>query len=187
MKNIAAGIMTKRICQVFACLICLFSTAIYANPRQTIEINNQLKASLESFIQENHLAGAVVSYTFSSKNPITLAAGYQSVEKKIPMSSNSYFEIGSVTKAFLASQIMQQVALGKITVQETLLQVAKNFPGKDHALLELVKQYPHLGMITLRQYLTHTSGIAQSLNSDLFIKEYNENPMGYWDSQQLIT
>jgi len=179
--------INKYIRRSLVCFMFLFNVLAYANSGTVMDLNGQLKASLEAFIQENNLAGAVLSYKLRSHDPATLAVGYQDVEKKTPLSPDSYFAIGSATKVFLSSQIMQQVALGKITVNETLLQVARKYPGKRHVLLELVEQYPHLGIITLRQYLTHTSGIGKSLNSELFIKEYNKNPMGYWDSKQLIT
>lgn len=187
LKKAVICAITKRIYQAFACLICLLSTVVYGNSRIKLNLNNQLQLSLNTFIHKEYLAGAVLSYKFAAHNTVTLAAGYQDVKKKIPMSSHSYFAIGSTTKAFLSAQIMQQVALGKITVKEKLLQVAQKYPGRHQVLLKLVKKFPHLGVITLRQYLTHTSGIGKSLNSDLFIKEYNKNPMGYWNSKQLIT
>lgn len=163
-----------------------FCVTSYANANAVSTINDHLKSSMRAFIQKNHIAGAVVSYQFQNQKQTTLSFGYQNVEKKIPMSAESYFPIGSITKAFLSVQIMRAAAQHNISMQETLLQVAKKCPGRDDALLKLVKRYPHLGVITLRQYLTHTSGVGKSINSDFFINEYNQHPMGYWNSEQLI-
>ena len=77
---------------------------------------------------------------------------------------------------------MQQVALGKISLDETLATIAKKYPGKDKELSNIVMQYPHLGIITLRQYLTHTSGIPEAMGSDEFLAAFNKNPMVYFSS-----
>ena len=137
MKHIKFDTMNKYACQALVCLMCIFSIATYANPSPTVELNGQLRASLEFFIQKNHLAGAVLSYKLPAKNPVTLAVGYQNVEKKIPMSYQSYFAIGSATKVFLSSQIMQQVALGKKISEEEKKYATKEIQLK---LIELISQ-----------------------------------------------
>jgi len=65
--------------------------------------------------------------------------------------------------------------------------VAKKYPGRGLSLKKLVAKYPHLGIITLRQFLTHTSGIPQAINNKVFIKEFNQNPMGYWSPEKLLS
>ena len=164
--------------------LCLLTSSTFAS--QEALLDTSIHHAIKYFAQTNHLAGLVVSYQFKNKSIVTIPYGYQNIEKKIAMSPNSTFEIGSITKAFLSTMLMKQVALKKIQLNDTLGKVAKHFPGKNKKLLSLLHRYPHLATITLREYLTHTSGIAQSLNSKIFMTAYNKNPMRIWNATQLI-
>ncbi len=75
------------------------------------------------------------------------SAGLANVRSGIPESTANDFRIGSVTKTFVATAILQLVADGKLKLTDT---VQKWFPG-------LV---PGGGQITIRELLNHTSGIA---------------------------
>lgn len=183
MRNILKHVKTYAILNLVGSL-CLLASNAFAS--QESSLNASIQHTIRNFAQDNHLAGLVVCYQFKSQSIVTIPYGYQNVEKKIPMSQNSYFEIGSITKSFLSAMLMQQVALKKIQLDETLGKVAEQFPGKNGQLLKLIHQHSHLAKITLREYLTHTSGIAQSLNSKIFMAAYNKDPMDFWSATQLI-
>ncbi len=72
--------------------------------------------------------------------------GSANLETKTPVTKNTVFEIGSVTKQFTAAGIMILVQEGKLSVDDKISQHLKNTPAiwKD---------------ITVRHLLTHTSGI----------------------------
>ncbi len=164
--------------------LCIFNLAFADNAQLSLQLQNALSKALKQY----HLAGISISYTLNGPNDIkTLVDGYSSLENSTPMTVNNYFEIGSITKAFISSIIMQQIEAGKLSLNETLAQVAKKYPGKNNKLLNIVQQYPYLGNITLRQYMTHTSGIADAINNPNFIKYFNNNPLGYLDDKALIS
>lgn len=171
-------------------LLFCFSILLFAfNPSFALsnDINRHIQSDMKWALKRYHLAGISVSYTLSAPSAIqTLGAGYANMATKHPITSKTYFEVGSITKAFVSSIIMQQITKTKISLDETLSNVAKKYPGKDNRLKELVKQYPHLGVITLRQYLTHTSGIPQAINTKTFINAFNKNPMQHWSEKELI-
>jgi D-alanyl-D-alanine carboxypeptidase len=74
------------------------------------------------------------------------AYGLANVEKKAPLSSDSVFRLGSVTKQFTSMAIMVLVEQGKVGLQDP---IDKYLPG-----------YPMQGkVITVEHLLTHTSGI----------------------------
>lgn len=139
-------------------------------------------------VHQYHLAGISLSYTFSNPSNIhSLQAGVSNNKTHNPITKNTYFQVASVTKAFITSILLRNVEQGKIALDDTLKDVANQYPGNQGKLKKLVNQYPHLGTITLRQFMTHTSGIAQCLNSQTFIKTFNKNPGVYLSPKQLVS
>ncbi|HET7842637.1 MAG TPA: serine hydrolase domain-containing protein, partial [Xanthomonadales bacterium] len=77
------------------------------------------------------------------------AAGYgiEDLESGVPVSADTYFEIGSITKTFTAQAVLLLVEDGALALDDPL---AKHLDGLPHAWRSL----------TLRQLLTHTSSIV---------------------------
>ncbi|MDP3072319.1 MAG: serine hydrolase [Opitutaceae bacterium] len=71
--------------------------------------------------------------------------GFADVAKKAPVTPETKFRIGSVTKQFAAAAILRLAADGKLALTDPL---EKFYPG-----------FPRGAAITLHQLLTHTSGI----------------------------
>src|SRR5882762_480536 len=71
--------------------------------------------------------------------------GLADVDKKTPITAETKFRIGSVTKQFTAAAILKLAELGKLAITDPL---AKYYPD-----------LPNAGTITLRHLLTHTSGL----------------------------
>lgn len=177
--------MKKAICYAFVAISALLIFRL--SFAYTNYLDTQLKSDMQWALKKYHLSGISLSYTLGGASDIkTLTAGYSDIKNNIPITSDTYFEVGSVTKAFISSIIMQQVTKGKITLDQSLKQIAERYPGKNEKLFKVVKKYPHLGKITLRQYLTHTSGIADSINTETFMNAFSQNPLGYWSSLDLI-
>jgi CubicO group peptidase (beta-lactamase class C family) len=73
------------------------------------------------------------------------AAGLANLEKKEPITTDTKFRIGSITKQFTAMGILKLVEAGKLSLRDPL---TKFFPD-----------YPKAAGITLEHLLTHTSGL----------------------------
>ncbi len=71
--------------------------------------------------------------------------GLANREQKIPASPDTCFRIGSVTKQFTAASILLLAGEGKLSIDDPLTKYFAGYPGGD--------------AITLRQLLTHTSGL----------------------------
>ncbi len=85
--------------------------------------------------------------------------GVQSLETGVPVTPDSIFCVASITKCFVATSVMQLVEQGRLHLDMPLIQYLPDFRLDD-------ERYTH---ITLRQVLSHTSGMP-----DMDEAEYDE-------------
>lgn len=88
--------------------------------------------------------------------------GYRSLKDSVKHDPNSVFQIGSVTKQFTATVILKLQEKKKLNVNDKL---SKYFPD-----------YPKGDSITIRQLLSHTSGIFNYTNDAEFMNKEVSNP-----------
>ena len=100
-------------------------------------------------------------------SPAMEAVGYQELETKKPMKADSIFQIMSMTKPVVAIAIMMLVEEGKVAVSDPVERHLPEFrglwmnttkPGEKER-----RQVRPPRAITLRDLLTHTSGMISSL------------------------
>jgi CubicO group peptidase (beta-lactamase class C family) len=89
--------------------------------------------------------GAAVLVSMDGKTLFEKAYGYASLEQRVPVTPQTKFRIGSITKQFTAAAILRLQEQGKLSV--------------DDPLAKFVADYPRGGEVRLRHLLTHTSGI----------------------------
>ncbi|MGW1044274.1 serine hydrolase domain-containing protein [Streptomyces sp. NPDC002547] len=102
------------------------------------------------------------------------AAGYANLATKRPMTTADHLRIGSSTKAFTATLVLQLVAEGRLGLDDTVQQF---LPG-------IIKGGDH---ITVRQLLNHTSGLYPFEQDPAFAAPYLQGNAGYYRSpRQLV-
>jgi CubicO group peptidase (beta-lactamase class C family) len=105
-------------------------------------------AGLESTLAKRLPAdgpGEVVLVARDGKILFCHGYGFADREKQIPATPETRFRIGSVTKQFTAAAILHLAQEGRLSIDDSLAKYFPNYPGGDK--------------ITLRQLLTHTSGL----------------------------
>jgi Beta-lactamase class C and other penicillin binding proteins len=100
--------------------------------------------------------------------PVTAAFGAACLENATPMTTESRFKIGSVTKVFTAALIHRYIEDGKIAYDTP---IARFFPG-----------FPNGGAITIRNLLEHSSGIIDMLH----LSAVRDNMAKHWSQEVLI-
>lgn len=104
----------------------------------------------------------------------TITAGYADKVNKTPMRASDIFPIGSTTKSYTAVLIMRLVEQQKITLDDP---VSKYLPG----LL------PDGKRITIRELLSHTSGLYDFLEDPTCKAPYLQGELGFaWAPRQLV-
>ncbi len=86
------------------------------------------------------------------------ASGFADLKHDIPMPPEGAFRIGSITKMFTATVIIQLAEEGVLTLDDPLAQW----------LPEVAEQLPNGDQITLRHLLTHTSGVFNIVEHDAY-------------------
>src|SRR5687768_12866954 len=103
-------------------------------------------------MEKLHIPGAVVVVVKDGRIIFTKGYGYADVEKKTPViPEKTIFRIGSITKVFTATAVMQMVDRGRIKLADDVNQYLTGF--------KIPPTYPQ--PITFANLLTHTSGLDE--------------------------
>ena len=105
-----------------------------------------LDNTIENYLDENTIAGALVAVARDGQLVYVKAHGLANVELSVPVTPESVFEIGSISKQFVAAAAMLLVEEGRLDLDKSIHGHLPELPGE------------WLG-VTMRQLLTHTSGI----------------------------
>jgi len=95
-----------------------------------------------------HIPGVALAVVRSGKVIKAQGYGVADLEHEVPVTPETVFKIGSVSKQFLAAGIMLLAQDGRLTVDDP---VAKHLTATPQSW----------GGITLRHFLTHTSGVMR--------------------------
>jgi CubicO group peptidase (beta-lactamase class C family) len=129
------------------------------------ELAARLDAVATRALEREGASVAGFSVAVAWRGDVVLARGYglADVGKKRPVASDSIFRIGSVTKQFTAAAIMKLAAAGKV--------------GLDDEITKYLPDYPARGKkITIRQLLTHTSGVKSFTELPWFLQAKEQIP-----------
>jgi CubicO group peptidase (beta-lactamase class C family) len=123
---------------------------------------SEIRAALDGAIAEGEIVGAVAVVTDAQETLSTVTAGYEDLEREIPMKEDALFCIASMTKPITGIAAMMMMEEGNLSLDDSL---AKHLP----AFLELKDSSGVAVTVTLRQCLSHTSGM-----SDLSLEEEDD-------------
>jgi D-alanyl-D-alanine carboxypeptidase len=101
------------------------------------------------------------------------AAGLSSRDPKVALRATSRFRIASVTKPFVATAVLELVGEGRLGLDDS---VERWLPG-------LV---PNGGNITIRELLSHTSGIYNYTDDPAFFQAALADTAHIWSPRQLV-
>jgi D-alanyl-D-alanine carboxypeptidase len=105
-----------------------------------------------------------------------LTSGVADVTSRAPMRGDSSFRIGSMTKMFVATTVLQLVGERRVVLDAP---VERYLPG-------VVRGHGNDGRaITVRQLLQHTSGLPDYLNY-LSLQEVLNDPLAHHDTRDLV-
>ena len=153
-----------------------------ADPRLT-----DAQQVLELAVRQKHIAGAVAIVTERGRTVLETAVGSHEVESGPRMRMDTLFRIASMTKPITSAAVMMLVEDGKLRLDDAVSKYIPEFaamsvvvPGQG-----IQSRAPAERSITIRDLLTHTSGITYGfLGQDPHARLYEEAGLceGLFDS-----
>jgi len=125
------------------------------------DINKLKMDSLFAALEKNNKAMGNISIFKNGKEIYNRSIGYADYEKKQVINAETKFRIGSISKTFTATIIMQMVDEGKLKLDQTIDKYFKDFPLSDQ--------------ITIEQLLRHRSGIHNFTDDKAYL-DYMTKP-----------
>lgn len=129
-----------------------------------------LRRTLDQMVTDG--APAVLAEFRDERGACALAAGTAELDARRPVDPGGWFRIGSVTKTFTATVILQLVGEGRLGLQDP---VERWLPG----------QVPGGEHITVRQLLDHTSGL-HNYTADLTIDSILRDRSRHWPLHEIV-
>ncbi len=123
----------------------IISANLHAQEKNKIPgLDNHISDIFRS-LQIDTMPGASVLVAQNGDIVYQKGFGYADIEKKIPVTPDTKFKIGSVSKQFTAVAILKLQEEGRITTEDKVSKYISDFPRGNE--------------VTIYQLLTHTSGI----------------------------
>jgi D-alanyl-D-alanine carboxypeptidase len=153
-ERVHMGGWRRRVKRAGGVVILLFGTAAAsAIPRlsaQVVQPTADALAVMDQRIRaamaEDNIPGVLIGVASRGRLVHTHSYGMANVELSVPVSDSTVFEIGSISKQFVSTAIMLLVEDGRVDLDDGIHRYLADLPSE------------WLG-VTIRQLLTHTSGI----------------------------
>lgn len=112
----------------------------------------KLDAYIATYMAAMNAPGMTVALADTEKTLRTAGYGYADVERRISVTPDHLFQIGSISKSFVALVLLQLHDEGKLDIQKPILDYLPDLPISCN-----------FGTITVHHLLTHTSGLPDNL------------------------
>jgi D-alanyl-D-alanine carboxypeptidase len=141
-----------------------------ASAAQPTVRDEMLTETISRAMQQASVPGAIVGVWQDGAAPFVQAFGVRDTASGEPMTTNLYMRIGSVTKTFITTAILQLVDQGKV--------------GLDDPISTYVPGVPNGDAITIRQLAAMRSGLYSYTNE--VIPALADQPERQWTPEELL-
>ncbi|QQS39616.1 MAG: beta-lactamase family protein [Acidobacteriota bacterium] len=142
-------------------------------------LKERLQQKLDEWNKSAKFSGATLGVCMEDGKCFSLATGYSDRTAKTPMKPDDIMLAGSVGKTYVAAVALQLVGVGKIGLDD---KISKYF-GKE----EWFRRLPNSKDITVRQLMSHTSGLVRYEFNPNFLKDLTAEPQKYREPVELIS
>ena len=133
-------------------------------------INIELQKVINDYSIQNGDVGLQVTVIFPDQAFWNGGAGYTDIGDRCPMTLQHHLYIGSMTKLFTATLVMEQVESRSLSLDDTVNSLLHRFPENN---------------ITVRHLLTHTSGLPDYARNTWFQIRWFGLPDKTWQPEEL--
>ncbi len=145
---------------LFFSLILILTVSLTAQSTEKLSLKSQVDEYVEKVMATYEIPGLAIGLVKEGQIFYTKGYGVKSLETLEPITDECLFHMASVSKPFIATAIMQLVEAGKLDLDAPVINYLPYFKLHD----------PRYTTISVRQMLTHTSGMPD-------VEDYGwENP-----------
>jgi D-alanyl-D-alanine carboxypeptidase len=144
LRNVSAGVLSS--CAP------LLADPLESSAEQAEAPGSQLDRFIDRYMQTMNAPGLTLALVKKTGAARTAGFGYANLELKTPVTADVLFEIGSITKSFVALTLLQLRDEGKLDLQKPILDYLPWLPIE-----------ANYGVITAHHLLTHSSGLPDAL------------------------
>lgn len=119
------------------------------------------------------IPGAIVGVWQPGMTPYVRAFGVRDTATRQPMSTDLHMRIGSVTKTFTITALLQLVDQGKVRL--------------DSPISKYLARIPHGNAITIRELADMRSGLFDYTSTDAFLRPWLADTQRDWTPRQLLS
>jgi len=131
-----------------------------------------LTAAIRGVMRQASIPGAIVGVWRRGAAPYVRAFGVRDTATGQPMSTNLRMRIGSVSKTFTGTALLQLVDRGKISL--------------DSPISKYIAGVPHGNRITIRELAEMRSGLFDYFGDDAFLRAWLSDLRREWTPRQLL-
>ncbi|MEI6450705.1 MAG: serine hydrolase domain-containing protein, partial [Actinomycetes bacterium] len=165
---------------VAALLLCLaalvggasFASAATPKPTLSASLQVELQATLDAQMAKYKIPGAIVGMWFPTVGDWVVGSGVGDKSTGAAPRIADHVRIGSITKSFTATVVLQLVDEKKLALTDKLSKYEPWVPGAKG--------------ITIRQLLNMTSGLYNFTDVPEFWEEFLADPTAIWTPRQLV-
>ena len=160
----------KAACVIIACMLAA-PAAAGANPLSATQIQHIREIAARALAAQ-HISGLEIGI---GRNGVVLYAngfGLRDRARRLPVTAQTVFPVGSITKQFTAAAVMELVQRGKVDL--------------DARVSRYLSTAPHGSEITVRQLLDQTSGLPDYLEDKPLLKSIMSGTAGPQPVSKLV-
>ena len=150
---------------------------------------HRIDSTINAELSQHNIAGGVALVAINGKIVHHKAYGFANVDKATEMQKDAIFRIASQTKAIISVAVLQLVENGQIGLDDP---IEKYFPAFASQKVYLKKQdtllqVDRLRFITIRDLLSHQSGISSPDEFPYLKNEFNQFGLGNFSFNTFTT
>ena len=131
----------------------LVARASHAQSGTTASDSARVAALITAARAETHAAGIVAAVLRTGRDPVVVVDGVSNAARRTPLGRDALLAVGSITKELTAAAVMQLVEAGRLSLDDSVQRWLPAFESDGRR-------------VTVRELLTHTSGLHGSLRPD---------------------
>lgn len=147
----------------------MFVAGCIQQPEDGVDLEARLQAELDALRQEYGFPGATAALALADGATVTAATGLADVESEVPMSPSSRMLAASIGKTFVSATVLGLAQEERIDLDSTISRWLGEAPW--------FERLPNHDTITVRQLLTHRSGLPNHVDTPAFAEAFATN----WD------